>query len=1069
MNKNPLIFILDENNNYLRYGGTVKALEGYKDQVLVITPQTIAVGNYLSVSMMPKNASYNRYEQYVIPTLEKPSAYIDSDDSLSQTTLTWNVYKTDIKPDALTEFSKFRSGSISFAFAFQQINPSSKCVTYKGVFGVDNPLPTTGQTLGDFYECEDWDYAIESGTHTYAFSKGMYVYWNGTRWVKDRLKTLGSATAVDLPVEPNHAVGAEFDDDETMAVEDIINQVVVNGKNIATNTQDIADMVGGTKAFDEFLMSDGTSVQPSLNANQDGDIMVRDTDGNYKNSQRLVEAESDIDNIEDGTTVVTKALQDQNGNVIDMTYETITDNNDKLDLKVDKSQTIIGIDLQNNIELVEFKTALGNATTLLDGLMSSEDKTHLDTLVALLEDSDADSVVDTIQEILNIFENYPEGADLVTVLAGKVDKVLGKSLVSDTEITKLEALDTQAQLDTKIDLKVDKNLEPLQTLLHSNANTGDLIYVYQPSTNTIRKMTIAEVAVYANTATGSFVDSATYPDLTSGASIMVLIHDAQLDSGGDYKVDLKTVIRDKLVFIKFPTVASTDDLRFSTDNGTTYYNVTKNGSTFKASLVSNQLVRLEFNGTNFIADIQGDVEIEETYQDRIESTYGEFNPLDKGLPLIKEIQGRTIPALENKVENGNFSDVTIDFMATGTSQQVVNNEYELTGETINSSIGANHKDTLIIGHIYYIKFRAKPINDVSSIRIRINDSTYTLSEISAYNQWDTYTHTYEQTVETYFGLRFNSLAIGSKIVYDDIHLIDLTASHGVTETSGTAYDNAVADIEAQLEANGGYISTTPTTHVENSEFKAKGLQEFDKSQYATDYAYKIPVSPSEQYTWSVSALYKTYDVYENELSSGTATTVTTGANTRYIAFSGISNIDTFMLNKGTVATTYAPYNTETQLFNHTALRSTIDKTVYDKIRYENGQYVKDVYINSADNTALATPLLATEVIDVDGTLIQESVTTVEQLQNIPTTYKLEYSMNTEQTTKTLVERDKLQQKEIDNLEDDVTTLIARKTTTNDIFIMSETAWATYEQVDGEVYGVYDESTFVITFYYGQAT
>ena len=39
-----------------------------------------------------------------------------------------------------------------------------------------------------------------------------------------------------------------------------------------------------------------------------------------------------------------------------------------------------------------------------------------------LFDSDGDSVVNTIAEILAIFENYPEGADLVTELAGKVDK-----------------------------------------------------------------------------------------------------------------------------------------------------------------------------------------------------------------------------------------------------------------------------------------------------------------------------------------------------------------------------------------------------------------------------------------------------------------------------------------------------------------------------------------------------------------------------------------------------------------------------------------------------------------------
>ena len=51
-------------------------------------------------------------------------------------------------------------------------------------------------------------------------------------------------------------------------------------------------------------------------------------------------------------------------------------------------------------------------------------------MVALLETSDGDTIVDTIGEILEIFQNYPEGADLVTVLQGKVDKVVGKEPIN---------------------------------------------------------------------------------------------------------------------------------------------------------------------------------------------------------------------------------------------------------------------------------------------------------------------------------------------------------------------------------------------------------------------------------------------------------------------------------------------------------------------------------------------------------------------------------------------------------------------------------------------------------------
>jgi len=109
-------------------------------------------------------------------------------------------------------------------------------------------------------------------------------------------------------------------------------------------------------------------------------------------------------------------------------YPSVQAVKNRLDLKVDKILTIIGLDLQDDITLSEFKTALGNATQSLAGLMSASDKTHLDNLVALLATDDGDNVVNTIGEILQIFNNYPEGADLVTALAGKVDKVEGKGL-----------------------------------------------------------------------------------------------------------------------------------------------------------------------------------------------------------------------------------------------------------------------------------------------------------------------------------------------------------------------------------------------------------------------------------------------------------------------------------------------------------------------------------------------------------------------------------------------------------------------------------------------------------------
>ncbi len=76
----------------------------------------------------------------------------------------------------------------------------------------------------------------------------------------------------------------------------------------------------------------------------------------------------------------------------------------------------------NKVARANLVSVLGEATQSLSGLLSSEDKRRLDVLYALLgESSDGDNVVNTINEVLAIFNSYPEGADLVSALALKVN------------------------------------------------------------------------------------------------------------------------------------------------------------------------------------------------------------------------------------------------------------------------------------------------------------------------------------------------------------------------------------------------------------------------------------------------------------------------------------------------------------------------------------------------------------------------------------------------------------------------------------------------------------------------
>lgn len=234
-------------------------------------------------------------------------------------------------------------------------------------------------------------------------------------------------------------------------------KVVTNGR-LDDVEDDITDILDGAQTVKKAQQdASGNVITTTYETKADATSKKSEIDG------RLDTAESEITKIKDGTTIVKKAEQDKNGNDIVNTYETKIDATSKLATKVDKTQKIIGLDLQDDILLGEFKTALGNATQSVAGLLSAEDKTHLDNLVALLESSDGDTIVDTIGEILAIFNNYPEGADLVTALNGKVDKVAGKGLsqndFTDALKNKLDGLLNGSQYYDKdyIDALKDQN------------------------------------------------------------------------------------------------------------------------------------------------------------------------------------------------------------------------------------------------------------------------------------------------------------------------------------------------------------------------------------------------------------------------------------------------------------------------------------------------------------------------------------------------------------------------------------------------------------------------------------
>ena len=128
-----------------------------------------------------------------------------------------------------------------------------------------------------------------------------------------------------------------------------------------------------------------------------------------------------FDDLVAGTITVLKAERDNEGNIIKSNYGS------SITFDYEESTRVLTLKLfaKDGSQLgSDLTITLPNATQSASGLMSKDDKTNLNTLLGLLGviGGDADSTVNKIREVLDIFHNYPEGDKLLDVLATKATK-----------------------------------------------------------------------------------------------------------------------------------------------------------------------------------------------------------------------------------------------------------------------------------------------------------------------------------------------------------------------------------------------------------------------------------------------------------------------------------------------------------------------------------------------------------------------------------------------------------------------------------------------------------------------
>ena len=628
---------------------------------------------------------------------------------------------------------------------------------------------------------------------------------------------------------------------------------------------------------------------------------------------------------------------------------------------------------------------------------------------------------------------------------------------------------------TNLPLKVDKDLSNDTTYPVATASglADDLLSdVYIDDNGTPKKISLNEIYAGANTATGSFVASANYQanGLGSYKTAVNKYYDLTLDTNGDYYCNIKTLETDTIMWVKFPVITSnTNTLRVSSDNKVVYNNVIVNGGTVIAEALSGMLIKLGYDGSTLVADLESVLAKSLSYYKTTDSTHSVLSPIN-GTPQLIHSLGLSL----NQPIDGSCTTLTawtptysVDTLSSGVLVNTGNGDSDLSYTTNATGLSLNGVSNL------FVKLRARVTNAVAVLLyLQVRDSvTGTIQNIQittpTENKW------YDIDLSGIIDVSgaTNNLTIRALHTYADaatqsgkVMEVDFVMAIPLNNTPLNAY--TASNINLRLP---NYIEDI--TDIINPSFDSIGVQLFDKSQYTTvDYAYKARVKPSTNIAWNVSTQYKLYDIDSNEISTGTALTVATTADTAYIAFVGtIADKDTFMLNEGTSALTHQAYNSQTLTFTKedgTDLHNrSVGTSVQDKIRKNQEDWVKDEYVGVALAVAIGavintttiplintsgifhaydivnhedqygaygdtltltgtatvyydylTPLLANEILEATGSLIQESITTIIQGSNMSSDYDMEWALDIGASLGNVIDKQIYQQDEIDDLQ-----------------------------------------------------
>ena len=312
--------------------------------------------------------------------------------------------------------------------------------------------------------------------------------------------------------------------------------------------------------------------------------------------------------------------------------------------------------------------------------------------------------------------------------------------------------------------------------------------------------------------------------------------------------------------------------------------------------------------------------------------------------VTTKIEGLLLDSEQLVSNAGNPFTATTGWTSAGATISIVTNYLNMLASAQGGS--ARYVFTTVNATKYYIIAIVKTTSNLVALQFRNGATFTTIQSHSGSNTFETLSGIVTMTSGNandylYIGdsrtSGWDNVSVG--YVYN-FNISTLIANKQYSPLYSTTFDLMNdAQIKAQMDlwVQDGTLPNSIMSVDMDKRVTSVGKNLFDKSKYATDYAYKISVKPNTQYIWSISALYKTYDKDMNEVSSGTNTTLTVASNVHYIAFSGIANIDTFQLEQNSVTTTYENYRSSSMYLDSGEVGYSLPNSTKDTIEFRNGR------------------------------------------------------------------------------------------------------------------------------------